>query len=97
MQRRCICRVPSQVLTHAAMMRLPATMSHEAKLARVAEVMEQLGLTHVQHTVIGSEETRGISGGERKRVNIGIELLAQPLILFCDEPTTGLDATASLK
>lgn len=79
------------------MVRLPASMSASEKAARVEEVIQQLGLSHVQHAVIGSEESRGISGGERKRVNIALELLAQPLILFCDEPTTGLDGAASLK
>ena len=43
-------------------------------------------------TQIGTEFFRGVSGGERKRTNIGMELIIEPQVLFLDEPTTGLDA-----
>ncbi len=56
-----------------------------------------LNLQSVKYQRIGNEEKRGISGGQRKRVNIAIELAAAPLILFLDEPTTGLDASAALE
>ena len=48
-----------------------------------------------QNTPIGNEATRGISGGEKKRTSIGVELLTDPQILFMDEPTTGLDSTTA--
>jgi len=61
----------------------------------VNEVVDILGLRNVQHSLIGDEMRRGISGGQRKRVNIGIELMGSPLVLYLDEPTSGLDATTS--
>jgi ABC-type multidrug transport system ATPase subunit len=54
-----------------------------------------LGLSHVRFSPIGDESTRGISGGQRKRVNVGIELAGDPSVLLLDEPTSGLDASAS--
>ena len=59
--------------------------------------MDVLGLSHIAHSKIGNDDTRGISGGQRKRVNIAIELAAQPSIMFLDEPTSGLDSTSSLQ
>ena len=44
---------------------------------------------------IGTEFIRGVSGGERKRTNIGMELIIEPKVLFLDEPTTGLDANTA--
>ena len=85
-----------ETLQYAALLRLPSTMSNEAKRKRVDEIITELGLAKCENTIIGSPETRGISGGERKRVSIGIELVTDPKLLFLDEPTSGLDAfTAS--
>jgi ABC-type multidrug transport system ATPase subunit len=50
-----------------------------------------------QDTVIGGPFKRGISGGERKRVSVGHEILIDPSILFLDEPTSGLDSTTALR
>ena len=44
---------------------------------------------------VGNEFTRGVSGGERKRTNVGMELIIKPTFLFVDEPTTGLDASTA--
>ncbi|KAL0482318.1 hypothetical protein AKO1_012987 [Acrasis kona] len=61
----------------------------------VNKVIDQLMLKEIQYSVIGDEKKRGISGGQRKRVNIGMEMVANPKVLFLDEPTSGLDSTAS--
>jgi len=60
------------------------------------EVMANLGLTRVANTIVGDVTRRGVSGGEKKRVNIGLELMAKPSILFLDEPTSGLDANNAM-
>eukprot|EP00121_Abeoforma_whisleri_P016567 Awhi_evm1s15198 len=78
-----------------ALMRLPKRLSRKEKVDRAKEVITQLGLSSCAHTRIGSVFERGVSGGERKRCAIGIELITNPKILFLDEPTSGLDAFTS--
>ncbi|KAE8124779.1 hypothetical protein FH972_019633 [Carpinus fangiana] len=65
------------------------------KKNRVYELLDQLGLQSVTQTYIGNEETRGVSGGERRRVSIGIDIIHKPSLLFLDEPTSGLDSTSA--
>ena len=67
----------------------------QAQLERVDEVLEQLGLLDIQHLRVGSVLDKVISGGQRKRVNIGLELLRNPPVLFLDEPTSGLSSRDS--
>ncbi|KND05205.1 uncharacterized protein SPPG_00865 [Spizellomyces punctatus DAOM BR117] len=81
---------------HSAKIRLPGDWSAKDVEEHVHGVLSALNLSHVAHTIIGDETTRGVSGGQRKRVNIGMELAAVPLAIFLDEPTSGLDATAAL-
>ena len=54
-----------------------------------------LGLNKCKDTLIGGGMIRGVSGGERKRTSIGVELLTNPSLIFLDEPTTGLDSATS--
>ena len=82
-------------ITFSAKYRLPVSHSKEQIINKVNECIDVLGLSHVQHSPIGDERTRGVSGGQRKRVNIGIELVADPSVLFLDEPTSGLDSTTA--
>ncbi|CAF4968382.1 unnamed protein product, partial [Rotaria sp. Silwood1] len=79
----------------SANLRLSYTMTHKQRLARVEEVIEQLSLHSCANTRIGTEFKRGVSGGERKRTCIAMELVLSPKILFLDEPTTGLDASTA--
>jgi len=59
-------------------------------------VMQILKLDHRADTIVGDAITRGVSGGERRRVTIGVELVKRTRVLYLDEPTTGLDASAAL-
>ncbi|EME31098.1 ABC transporter, ATP-binding protein isoform 2 [Galdieria sulphuraria] len=79
-------------VTLSCLLRLPSSMSIEKKKQRVQEIIQEMGLSHVKNTMIGSETKRGVSGGERKRVSIATELVTNPSLLFLDEPTSGLDA-----
>ncbi|KAJ3391242.1 hypothetical protein HDU84_006306 [Entophlyctis sp. JEL0112] len=83
-----------ETLLFSANLRLPEGMSKKEKAERVDEVISTLGLSHVSNSRIGGFGIpgKGISGGERRRVSIGVELVTSPGILFLDEPTSGLDA-----
>lgn len=76
----------------AARMRLPKRVSSKAKMKLVDTIIKELGLAKARDTRIGNAIYRGVSGGERKRTNIGIELLSGASLIFLDEPTSGLDA-----
>lgn len=76
----------------AAKMRLPKSMSAEEKNVFVNTLIRKLGLSTVTETRVGDEKNRGISGGERKRLSLGCELISTPRLILCDEPTSGLDA-----
>ncbi|GMI46325.1 hypothetical protein TrCOL_g9564 [Triparma columacea] len=78
-----------------ARMRLPASTSNNKCKLIVADVIKTLGISHVKHEPIGDETVRGISGGQRKRVNVGMEMVSNPSLLFLDEPTSGLDSATS--
>ena len=58
----------------------------------VETMIEELWLSNCRNTLIGNHLIKGCSGGEWKRVSIGVELITDPKVIFCDEPTSGLDA-----
>uniref|UniRef100_A0A0E0MF05 ABC transporter domain-containing protein n=1 Tax=Oryza punctata TaxID=4537 RepID=A0A0E0MF05_ORYPU len=76
--------------------RLSADMSKADKVLVVERVIESLGLQAVRDSLVGTVEQRGISGGQRKRVNVGLEMVMEPSVLILDEPTSGLDSASSL-
>jgi ABC-type multidrug transport system ATPase subunit len=86
-----------ETLYFAAKTRLDWKKSRREISEIVDNVIEVLNLNNIRHQRIGDEENRGISGGQRKRVNVGIELVSQPVALMCDEPTSGLDSASSME
>lgn len=86
-----------EALLFAAELRIPEYVPVAEKRARVEDVIDQLGLAGVRDVRIGDGEKRGISGGEMRRVSIGLELVAQPDVLILDEPTSGLDSVSAAK
>lgn len=72
-------------------------MSSKDREVRVKSLLQELGLLHVADSYVGDEENRGISGGERKRVSIGCDMIHNPPILVLDEPTSGLDSSSALQ
>ena len=85
-----------QALYFTARLRLPADTSEADIGARVTAVLDRLGLGGTEDVLIGSPDQKGISGGQRKRVNIAMELLTDPAVLFLDEPTSGLSSQDAL-
>ncbi|PWA45035.1 ABC-2 type transporter family protein [Artemisia annua] len=85
-----------ETLMYSAKFRLKESSSKERE-ERVECLLRELGLVHVRDSFVGDEDDRGISGGERKRVSIGVDMIPDPPILLLDEPTSGLDSTSALQ
>eukprot|EP00736_Rhodelphis_marinus_P010117 Rmarinus@m.24807 len=86
-----------ETLHYAARFRMPASSSDQKKVDRVNLLIDYLGLGKCADTRVGSIEMKGISGGERKRLSIGVEIINLPDLMFLDEPTSGLDASIALE
>jgi ABC-type multidrug transport system ATPase subunit len=86
---------PREAFDFSARLRLPPTVTAAERKIMVDEMIRILHLENCADTMIGNELIKGISGGEKKRVSIGVELITQPSILFLDEPTSGLDSYAA--
>ncbi|KAK6223271.1 hypothetical protein LQW54_000388 [Pestalotiopsis sp. IQ-011] len=82
-------------ILHSARIRLPRTWKDADVVSHVNAVIDCLELSHVRDSLVGTVGKPVISGGQRKRVSIGMELAAAPMAIFLDEPTSGLDATAA--
>ena len=81
-----------ETLRYAALLRLPSFMPKQQKIARAEEVLLKMGLKDCADTLVGNNLLKGISGGEKRRVSIAVQILTDPRILLLDEPTSGLDA-----
>ncbi|CAD5171603.1 ABC transporter G family member 11-like [Musa acuminata AAA Group] len=84
-----------ETIWYSARLRLPDKMPREEKRALVESTIMEMGLQDCADTVIGNWHLRGVSGGEKRRVSIALEILMRPRLLFLDEPTSGLDSASA--
>ncbi|XP_074299980.1 ABC transporter G family member 5-like [Silene latifolia] len=77
--------------------KLRVNLSPSELSSRVKSLIQELGLEQVAGSRVGSDRIRGISGGEKRRVSIGVEVIHDPKVLIMDEPTSGLDSTSALQ
>ncbi|KAG6637369.1 hypothetical protein I3843_11G169200 [Carya illinoinensis] len=87
----------TETLVFTSLLRLPNNFTKEEKVQHAEAVITELGLSKCKNSIIGGQFLRGVSGGERKRVSIGQEMLINPSLLLLDEPTSGLDSTTAQK
>lgn len=84
-----------ETLSYAARLQLPANIGKEGRAMAVQKWLRLLKLNDVQNVKVGDEDTKGISGGQRRRLSVGIDLLRDPQIIFLDEPISGLDSASA--
>ena len=86
-----------ETLQYSADLRLPPPTTQEERRTIVEQVIRELGLKECADTRVGTNVHKGCSGGEKRRTSIGVQLLANPSVLFCDEPTTGNITLTSIR
>uniref|UniRef100_M1BEC9 ATP-binding cassette transporter n=1 Tax=Solanum tuberosum TaxID=4113 RepID=M1BEC9_SOLTU len=84
-----------EAIYYSAQLQLPDSMSRSEKRDRAEQTIREMGLQDAMNTRIGGWSVKGLSGGQKRRVSICIEILKRPKLLFLDEPTSGLDSAAS--
>ncbi|CAI0422203.1 unnamed protein product [Linum tenue] len=84
-----------EAVYYSAQLQLPDSISIAEKKKRAEMVIKEMGLQDSVNTRIGGWAVKGLSGGQKRRVSICIEMLRRPKLLFLDEPTSGLDSAAS--
>ena len=86
-----------EVLFYKARLDFPAEVSDDEIYERITTVLRQLDLEKQRDTLVGDAVRRGLSGGQRRRLNVAMELLGEPSLLLLDEPTSGLDARSAMQ
>lgn len=84
-----------ETVSYSAHLRLPSSLTRGEINEIVEGTIMEMGLQDCSDRLIGNWHLRGISGGEKKRVSIALEILARPRLLFLDEPTSGLDSASA--
>ena len=84
-----------ETITYSALLRLPTTLSKKEMDDIVEATIMEMGLQDCADGLVGNWHIRGISGGEKKRLSIALEILTRPRLLFLDEPTSGLDSASA--
>ncbi|KAB5516099.1 hypothetical protein DKX38_026747 [Salix brachista] len=84
-----------EAVFYSAQLQLPSSMSLSKKKERAETTIKEMGLQDAMDTRIGGWGNKGLSGGQKRRVSICMEILTRPKLLFLDEPTSGLDSAAS--
>ncbi|KAJ6304047.1 hypothetical protein OIU77_017846 [Salix suchowensis] len=85
-----------ETLTYSAHLRLPNTMTKDEINSVIENTIMNMGLQDCAENKVGNWHLRGLSGGEKRRLSISLEILTQPSVMFLDEPTTGLDSASAL-
>ncbi|KAL7545612.1 hypothetical protein ACHAWF_008965 [Thalassiosira exigua] len=88
---------PREAIRFSAKLRLPKITTDEEIDDLTKKMLAELGLVECADTMIGGELIKGISGGERKRTSVGLELVTKPSLVFLDEPTSGLDSFSAMQ
>jgi ABC-type multidrug transport system ATPase subunit len=84
-----------EAVYYSAQLQLPDSVSRSDKKERAEITIREMGLQNSMDTRIAGLSVKGLSGGQKRRVSICIEILTRPKLLFLDEPTSGLDSAAS--
>jgi len=88
---------PREAIRFSAKLRLPRSTTEEQLDTLTTRMLEELGLTDCADTICGGALIKGISGGQRKRTSVGVELVTKPALVFLDEPTSGLDSFSAVQ
>lgn len=84
-----------ETIQYSAQLRLSSNMTKQELNKIVDNVISEMGLEDCAENLIGNWHLRGISGGEKKRLSIALEIITKPQLLFLDEPTSGLDSASA--
>ncbi len=88
---------PRESIYFSAKLRLPKATPEKTLQKLVNRMLKELGLESCADTYVGGALLKGISGGERKRTSVGVELVVRPAMVFLDEPTSGLDSFSAIQ